>query len=57
MKKAVARQPNNDDLRREHDFEAMKGGVQGKYYKAYREGQTPSKSTKQTEQPSFSTFC
>jgi hypothetical protein len=27
-------------MRAEYDFRAMKGGVRGKYYKAYREGHT-----------------
>ena len=40
MKKAIARQPNNDDLRSEYEFRRMKGGVRGKYYKAYRGGHT-----------------
>lgn len=29
-----------DDLRPEYDFKSMKGGVRGKYYKAYRAGHT-----------------
>lgn len=29
-----------DDLRPEYDFKTMKGGVRGKYYKAYRAGHT-----------------
>ncbi len=28
----------NDDVRPEYDFKSMKGGVRGKYYKAYRAG-------------------
>lgn len=30
----------NDDMRPEYDFQNMKGGVRGKYYKAYRAGHT-----------------
>jgi hypothetical protein len=29
-----------DDLRPEYDFKSMKGGIRGKYYKAYRAGHT-----------------
>jgi uncharacterized protein YdiU (UPF0061 family) len=29
-----------DDMLPEYDFASMKGGVRGKYYKAYREGHT-----------------
>lgn len=29
-----------DDMRPEYDFANMKGGVRGKYYKAYRKGHT-----------------
>lgn len=29
-----------DEMRPEYDFANMKGGVRGKYYKAYREGHT-----------------
>ncbi len=29
-----------DDMLPEYDFAKMKGGVRGKYYKAYREGHT-----------------
>ncbi len=29
---------DSDDMRPEYDFKNMKGGVRGKYYKAYREG-------------------
>lgn len=37
MKKAG--NPNNhDDLRKEYDFAAMKGGVRGKHYAAYQRG-------------------
>ena len=28
----------NDDMCPEYDFQSMKGGVRGKYYKAYRAG-------------------
>ncbi len=28
----------DDDLRPEYDFKSLKGGVRGKYYKAYRAG-------------------
>ncbi len=39
MKKAETREPKTiGDLRPEYDFSVMKGGVRGKYYKAYREG-------------------
>lgn len=30
----------NDEMRAEYDFTRMKGGVRGKYYKAYRAGHT-----------------
>ena len=30
----------HEKLKREYDFSKMKGGVRGKYYKAYREGLT-----------------
>lgn len=30
----------HDDMRPEYDFANMKGGVRGKYYKAYRAGHT-----------------
>lgn len=30
----------NDDMRPEYDFKSMKGGVRGKYYKAYRADHT-----------------
>jgi len=30
----------NDFMRPEYDFRNMKGGVRGKYYKAYRAGHT-----------------
>ncbi len=30
----------NDEMRPEYDFTRMKGGVRGKYYKAYRAGHT-----------------
>ncbi|CAG0942052.1 hypothetical protein BROC_01701 [Candidatus Brocadiaceae bacterium] len=29
-----------DDMRPEYDFKSMKGGVRGKYFKAYRAGHT-----------------
>jgi hypothetical protein len=37
-----SRQTNtgHDDMRPEYDFKSMKGGVRGKYYKAYRAGHT-----------------
>ena len=35
MKKA---NNGNDDLRPEYDFASMKGGVQGKYFRRFREG-------------------
>jgi hypothetical protein len=39
MKKAETKEPIwNNEMRPEYDFSAMKGGVRGKYYKAYREG-------------------
>ncbi len=39
MKRAETREPKTgEDMRPEYDFSAMKGGVRGKYYKAYREG-------------------
>ena len=39
MKKAKTKKPTTkEDMRPEYDFSAMKGGVRGKYYKAYREG-------------------
>ncbi len=42
MKKQTTRQRNmrNDNMRPEYDFKRMKGGVRGKYYKAYRAGHT-----------------
>jgi hypothetical protein len=36
MKKAVSKE--KEDMRSEYDFSSMKGGVRGKYYKAYRAG-------------------
>lgn len=30
----------NDDIRPEYDLKKLRGGVQGKYYKAYRQGHT-----------------
>ena len=38
MKKELSK--NNDDMKSEYDFSKMKGGVRGKYYKAYRNGHT-----------------
>ncbi|MCP4682265.1 MAG: hypothetical protein GY864_08015 [Desulfobacterales bacterium] len=39
MKKAkTAESTTVEDMRPEYDLSAMKGGVRGKYYKAYREG-------------------
>jgi len=39
MKKAETKKPKlSDEMRPEYDFSAMKGGVRGKYYKAYRKG-------------------
>jgi len=39
MKKAETKKPAlGDEMRPEYDFSAMKGGVRGKYYKAYRKG-------------------
>ena len=39
MKKAkTEKSPTIEDMRPEYDFSAMKGGVRGKYYKAYRKG-------------------
>ncbi len=39
MKKAKIGEPRTvEDMRSEYDFSTMKGGVRGKYYKAYREG-------------------
>ncbi len=42
MKKVFVRQRNvrRDDMRPEYDFKNMRGGVRGKYYKAYRAGHT-----------------
>ena len=43
MKKAVSKKieiENDDDMLPEYDFKNMKGGVRGKYYKAYRAGHT-----------------
>jgi hypothetical protein len=36
--KHVISDTDRDELRPEYDFARMKGGVQGKYYKAYRAG-------------------
>jgi hypothetical protein len=39
MKKAKTEEPTTvEDMRPEYDFSTMKGGVRGKYCKAYREG-------------------
>ena len=39
MKKAKTAEPKTvEDMRPEYNFSTMKGGVRGKYYKAYREG-------------------
>jgi hypothetical protein len=39
MKKAkTAEATTVEDMKPEYDFSTMKGGVRGKYYKAYREG-------------------
>ena len=39
MKKAETKKPILiDEMRPEYDFSAIKGGVRGKYYKAYRQG-------------------
>ena len=39
MKKAETKNSRTiDDMRKEYDFSAMKGGVRGKYYEAYRKG-------------------
>jgi hypothetical protein len=41
MKKETRRVAvERDDMRSEYDFKNMKGGVRGKYYKAYRAGHT-----------------
>ena len=42
MRKGISKQVDveNDDMRPEYDFTSMAGGVQGKYYKAYRAGHT-----------------
>ncbi len=42
MRKANNRKANSkhDDMRAEYDLKSMKGGVRGKYYKAYRQGHT-----------------
>jgi hypothetical protein len=39
MKKAeTKRPPATEDMRSNYDVSAMRGGVRGKYYKAYQEG-------------------
>ncbi len=42
MKKAISKKVDleDDEMRPEYDFSKMKGGVRGKYYKAYRAGHT-----------------
>jgi hypothetical protein len=43
MKRAISKKSdveNDDDMLPEYDFKNMKGGVRGKYYKAYRAGHT-----------------
>ena len=44
MSTKVSKQTNvdaeHDDMRPEYDFANMKGGIRGKYYKAYRAGHT-----------------
>ena len=40
MKKENSKRVENDDVHPEYDFKSMKGGVRGKYYKAYRAGHT-----------------
>jgi hypothetical protein len=39
MKKSKTQEPASvEDMRKEYEFSAMKGGVRGKYYEAYRKG-------------------
>jgi hypothetical protein len=40
MKKAETKPVPIDEMRPEYNFSTMKGGVRGKYHKAYREGHT-----------------
>jgi len=40
MKENTLKTDLNDDLRRGYDFRSLKGGVRGKYYKAYHAGHT-----------------
>lgn len=42
MKKVTSEKAvlQNDDIRPEYDLKKLRGGVQGKYYKAYRKGHT-----------------
>lgn len=42
MKKEISKQMDmdNNNIRPEHNFTEMAGGVRGKYYKAYRAGHT-----------------
>jgi len=39
MSRKISEQADND-IKPEYDFSQMKGGVRGKYYKAYRAGHT-----------------
>jgi hypothetical protein len=39
MSRKISEQADND-IKPEYDFSKMKGGVRGKYYKAYRAGHT-----------------
>jgi hypothetical protein len=39
MKKSKTQEPiTAEDMKQEYEFSAMKGGVRGKYYEAYRKG-------------------
>jgi len=38
MKKTTKKQKAADELRQRYDFSALKGGVQGKYFKRYQAG-------------------
>ena len=42
MKKEITKQGDvkHEDMHPEYDFASMRGGVRGKYYKAYRDGHT-----------------
>jgi hypothetical protein len=57
MKKKEIKQANaeGDDVRPEYDFKSMKGGVRGKYYKAYRAGHKDSQSRRDNHRPAFQT--